>query len=147
MHTASRPAARPFSATYRSETAAIGPARQDFGEWLGEHAVTTTLQEEMQLVLSELLANAVAASQDPLDAMAVRSWIDDELTLEVTNPASAVFDTSNTWDYDDPLRPGGRGLLIVESLVDDMAIALPDGTRPLKVLCQRALSGPDGASS
>lgn len=147
MPTASRPAAPPFSATYRSETAAIGQARQDFGEWLGEHAATATLQDEMQLVLSELLANAVAASQDPLDAMAVRSWIDDELTLEVTNPAGAVFDTSNTWDYDDPLRPGGRGLLIVESLVDDLAIALPDGTRPLKVLCRRALSGPDGAGS
>jgi anti-sigma regulatory factor (Ser/Thr protein kinase) len=147
MPTASRPAAHPFSATYRSETAAIGSARQEFGEWLGEQAVTAPLQAEMQLVLSELLANAVAASQDPLDAMAVRSWIDHELTLEVTNPASAVFDTTNTWDYDDPLRPGGRGLLIVESLVDDIAIALPDGTQPLKVLCRRTLADPEEASS
>lgn len=147
MPTASRHAAHPFFATYRTETAAIGEARQEFGEWLGEHDVTVPLQAEMQVVLSELLANAVAASQDPLDAMAVRSWIDHELTLEVTNPASAVFDTSNTWDYDDPLRPGGRGLLIVESLVDDLAIALPDGAKPLKVLCRRALTDPHEASS
>ena len=139
-----RSAVKRFFSTYRSETAAIHEARQAFGEWLGEHAITAPLQAEMQLVLSELLANAFAASQDPLDAMAVRSWIDDELTLEVTNPVGAVFEMSNTWDYDDPLRPGGRGLLIVESLVDDLAIAPPDGTQPLKVICRRAL--PDMAS-
>lgn len=133
--------APPFCATYRSETAAIHEARQDFAAWLGSHAVDASLQAEMQVVLSELLANAVAASQDPLDAMAVRAWLDHELTLEVTNPAGAVFETSNTWDYDDPLRPGGRGLIIVESLVDDIAIAPPDGTRPLKVVCTRAVPG------
>lgn len=145
MSTANRSEAQPFFATYRSETAAIHEAREDFGDWLGLHEVTAPLQAEMQLVLSELLANAVAASQDPEDAMAVRSWIDDELALEVTNPASAVFDATNTWDYDDPLRPGGRGLIIVESLVDDIAIAPPDGTEPLRVRCRRAL--PDGAPS
>ena len=137
--------AQPFAATYRSETAAIHQARQDFAGWLGAHAVTAPLQDEMQVVLSELLANAVAASQDPLDSMGVRAWLGDELTLEVTNPVGAVFEMSNTWDYDDPLRPGGRGLIIVESLVDDIAIAPPDGTQPLKVLCRRSL--PDVASS
>lgn len=133
--------APPFSATYRSEAAAIHEAREAFGAWLGAREITAPLQAEMQVVLSELLANAVAASQDPLDAMKVRAWLDDELTLEVTNPPGAVFVPANTWDYDDPLRPGGRGLIIVESLVDDLAIALPDDTQPLKVICRRALPG------
>jgi hypothetical protein len=71
--------------------------------------------------------------------VAVRAWLDGELTLEVTNPAHAAFDVGSHWDYDDPLRPGGRGLMIVESLVDDLAITPPDEASPLRVRCQRAL--------
>jgi hypothetical protein len=50
-----------------------------------------------------------------------------------------VFDLDAHWDYDDPLRPGGRGLLIVESLVDDLAITPPSGVEPLRVRCRRSL--------
>ena len=129
-----------FHADYRPDTASLPEARDDFVAWLGADESLAELRDEMLVVLSELLSNAIDASTDPEDAVAVRAWIDDGgLTLEVTNPASAVFDASDHWDYDDPLRPGGRGLIIVESLVDDMAIAPPDGVRPLQVRCRRAV--------
>lgn len=129
-----------FFATYRPDTAVLGEAREAFLRWLGPDEALAALRDEMLVVLSELLSNAIGASQDPLDAVAVRAWVDDDgLNLEVTNPASAAFDPSPAWDYDDPLRPGGRGLIIVESLVDDIAIAPPDETNPLRVCCRRAV--------
>lgn len=128
-----------FFATYRPDTAVISHARDEFSAWFGDVAPGSTVGDEMLVVLSELLANAFAASLDGSGAVAVRAWLDGGITLEVTNPAHAAFDVGAHWDYDDPLRPGGRGLMIVESLVDDLAITPPDQDHPLRVRCQRAL--------
>lgn len=128
-----------FFATYRPDTAVIADARDTFSAWLARAAPGSRVGDEMVVVLSELLANAIKASRDGHSAVAVRAWIDGDLALEVTNPANAAFDPGAHWDYDDPLRPGGRGLVIVESLVDDLAIAPPDDTEPLRVRCQRRL--------
>lgn len=62
-----------------------------------------------------------------------------DLTLEVAKPADAAFDAGAHWDYDDPLRPGGRGLINVEALVADLAIAPPAGTPALRVRRRRGL--------
>jgi anti-sigma regulatory factor (Ser/Thr protein kinase) len=129
-----------FFATYRPTTSVMHEAREAFSTWLEDAAPGSGLGEEMAVVLSELLANAFAASLDDDSTVAVRAWLDHDLTLEVTNPAHAAFDVGSHWDYDDPLRPGGRGLMIVESLVDDLAITPPHDGTPLRVRCQRALS-------
>ena len=128
-----------FFATYRPDNAVIAEARTTFSTWLAQAAPGSRVGDEMVVVLSELLANAFRASRDDHSAVSVRAWIDGDLALEVTNPANAAFDPGAHWDYDDPLRPGGRGLVIVESLVDDLAIAPPDDTGPLRVRCQRRL--------
>lgn len=133
------PGPNDFFATYRPDNAVIADARDSFSTWLAQAAPTSSVGGEMRVVLSELLANAFTASRDGHSAVAVRAWVDEDLTLEVTNPADAAFDPGAHWDYDDPLRPGGRGLIIVESLVDDLAIAPPDGNQPLRVRCQRHL--------
>lgn len=129
-----------FFATYRPVTAAIAEARDAFAAWLHDAAPGADVVDEMLVVLSELLANAFASSLDDSSAVAVRAWLlAGGVVLEVTNPAHAAFDVGSHWDYDDPLRPGGRGLIIVESLVDDLAITPPVGDQPLRVRCQRAL--------
>ncbi len=128
-----------YFATYPPHTAAIADARHAFEAWFEGVAPGSPVLDEMLVVLSELLANAVAASAEGGGAVAVRAWLTDEVTLEVTDPADAVFDVGAHWDYDDPLRPGGRGLMIVESLVDDLAIEPPTDARPLRVRCRRSL--------
>ena len=134
------PDGQDFYATYRPDTVVLADAREAFGRWVGAEPALAELREEMLVVLSELLSNAINASRDPLDAVAVRAWHEGaELVLEVTDPASAAFEPTSAWDYDDPLRPGGRGLIIVESLVDDIAIAPPDHDHPLQVRCRRAV--------
>ena len=129
-----------FAASYESNTAVIADARTAFSAWLGARH-DGELHDEMLVVLSELVSNAVAASQAGTDEITVQAWIDDDgLTLEVTNPASAVFTTASCWDLDDPLRTGGRGLILVEALVDDLSIAPPDDRHPLSVRCRRELA-------
>lgn len=129
-----------FSGSYPPLTAAISDARLEFSGWLAECLEDPDLHDDMVVVLSELVANAVAASLDPVGNVDVRALFDgDGLFMQVTNPPASSFSAVNRWDYDDPLRPGGRGLLIVESLVDDIAIAPPDGHHPLTISCRRQL--------
>ena len=129
-----------YTGSYEPDAAALGVARSEFATWLDEVVDDAELRDEMLVVLSELRANAVAASQDPRGDVTARAWVDaDGLTLEVTNPPASTFSAVNRWDYDDPLRAGGRGLLIVESLVDDLAIAPPNGNDPLRVRARKDL--------
>lgn len=127
-----------YSATYRAATAVLPRARGEFADWLRDRGVPDEVNDELLVVASELLSNAIAASDDPTQELEVAASIDDDcVTLEVTNPPASEFSVVDRWDYDDPLRPGGRGLIIVESLVDDLAIAPPTGERSLSVRCQR----------
>jgi anti-sigma regulatory factor (Ser/Thr protein kinase) len=133
-----RPPQRPedFSGSYGPDPAAIYDARRDFSGWLDASLDDGDTLDEMLVVLSELMANAVDASQDPTGDVTVEAWVDDDgLTLKVTNPPASTFAAVNRWDYDDPLRAGGRGLLIV----DDLAIAPPNGAEPLSVRARREL--------
>ena len=127
-----------FSATYPAATAALPRARGDLADWLRLQGVPDVVNDELLVVASELLSNAISASQDPDQELEVAASVDDDcVTLEVTNPPASEFRVVDRWDYDDPLRPGGRGLIIVESLVDDLAIAPPTRDRSLSVRCQR----------
>lgn len=67
-------------------------------------------------------ANAVAAS--PADAtVALRRTSEaGVITLEVTNQVTDSVSPAHRWDLDDPLRTGGRGLLIVSALVDHIEV-------------------------
>jgi len=127
-----------FSTTYPTTTAALPRAREELARWLRDLGVPDDVNDELLVVASELLSNAISASTDPAQELAVAASVDgDCVTLEVTNPPASEFDVVDHWDYDDPLRPGGRGLIIVESLVDDLAIAPPSRDRSLSVRCQR----------
>lgn len=129
-----------FFSTYQPSTAVVGTARADFSAWLGTRHDAPELHDDMVVVVSELVANAVQASRGDSGTITVAAAMEDQsLTLEVTNPASSTLATVNRWDHGDPLRSGGRGLLIVESLVDDVVISPPDGTRALTVRCRRRL--------
>lgn len=95
-----------FFATYQPNNAVIADARDAFSTWLADAAPATSVCEEMLVVLSELLANAFAAGRDDHSAVAVRAWVDGDLTLEVTNPADAAFDPGARGVRDEP---GGCG--------------------------------------
>lgn len=96
----------------------IGPARSALAQWLRAGSVDHDAAKDLTVVASELLANAIDAS--PGDAtVALRGTRESGVVvLEAINRVSEWVSPADRWDLDDPLRTGGRGLLIVSALVD-----------------------------
>ncbi len=122
--------ARPLRAV-----ADLSEARTAFMRWLRAADVESEQVDDLSVVLSELGANAVRETPDgapPAEVEAIISGGTLELTVtnEVSDSPSAEVDT---WDLGDPLRTGGRGLLLVSAFVDDIDVDVVD--RRLVVRC------------
>lgn len=96
----------------------IGQARSALAQWLRAGSVDHDVLEDLGVVASELLANAIDAS--PGDGTVALRGTNEAavVTLEAINRVSDWVSPADRWDLDDPLRTGGRGLLIVSALVD-----------------------------
>lgn len=112
-----------FSITCEADNAVIADARKGFTAWLRRWVPNDEAIDDLTLVLSELMANAVRAASGEGATVHVMACQDgDEVVLAVRNPTVRWVGADTRWDLDDPLRPGGRGLLIVETLVDELEI-------------------------
>ncbi|MFP5321573.1 MAG: ATP-binding protein [Acidimicrobiia bacterium] len=110
-----------FSLTCPAEVGAIADVRADFTAWLRRWVVDEETISDMTVVLSELLANAVSAAEGTGRTVHVLACAEDsEVVVAVQNPTVRWVD--DRWDLDDPLRLGGRGLLIVRTLVDELEV-------------------------
>lgn len=128
-----------FSPRPVRDIADLSDVRAEFGEWLRGIEVGTDLVDDLLIVVSELAANAVRESAPDADLPTVTAWSEaDTVWLEVTNEVdTATHDEIKAeWDLDDPLRTGGRGLLVVSALVDDVDVNV-EGRR-LSVRCSVA---------
>jgi len=116
---------------------AVFEARHAFQRWLEQWNTSTDDTEDLAVVISELASNAITGS-DGLDRHpTIRASIRGaELHLEVANPIPDGTDIHH-WDLDDPLRAGGRGLLIARAFTDTMDIDSTAGG--LTVRCTRQL--------
>jgi anti-sigma regulatory factor (Ser/Thr protein kinase) len=116
-----------FSVSLPADTSVIGEARRGFTAWLRRWVLDEDAVDDLVLVLSELLANAVRATQpDRTRVQVLASAEGGDVVLEVRNARTTWIDADNRWDLSDPLRAGGRGLMIVESLVDHVAVEHDD---------------------
>lgn len=77
-----------FSGSYEPTTAAIPAARTAFCAWLAEHVHDDDLHDEMAVVLSELVANAVDATETPHGH--VRAPHTATFTLDSDAPVDAI---------------------------------------------------------
>lgn len=113
----------PFDGRYEGATAVLNGVRADVDSWLIAQAADDDTRARAALVVSELVSNAVQASPGrPFDLRACRSH-HEAITLVVTNRAeNARIPPRSDWGPDDLLAPGGRGLSIVDSLCDHVAI-------------------------
>jgi anti-sigma regulatory factor (Ser/Thr protein kinase) len=103
-------------------------ARIRFGDWLAEQHVDGEDADELHVVLSELVANAVEATPDdaPVQVWAQRNG--SQIWVEVTNSARRTVRFPPMPDPPaDPLQPSGRGLLIVGAFTDRVAAETIDG--------------------
>lgn len=113
-------------------------AREAFDSWLRQTTNDVELLEDMSVVVSELVSNALdGAPTDQPDAE-VRAEIDDRmLHLVVSNGLRDGVADIRHWDLDDPLRGGGRGLMIVRAYTDSLAVDSTGGA--VQVRCTRRL--------
>lgn len=89
------------------------------------------------MALSELAANAVAASA-PRTCVSVRAQRKaDSVVLEVENAPESDAAISLFYDNDDPVRGRGRGLTIVSAYTDLVEVILPHGEHGLVVRCRK----------
>lgn len=109
--------------------------RSEFGHWLQSLGVQGERLDDLLVVVSELGANAVRESASDAELPTITATCGDgTIELEVTNEVDErSHEPADSWDLDDPLRAGGRGLLLVSALVDDVDVAV-EGRR-LSVRC------------
>ncbi len=121
------PSTHRFSVQPLASLASLAAVREAFVEWLSGVAMADEKIEDLQVVISELGANAVRATPEGAPPATVAAWIEDRcLTLEVANHLDDAVAPTTDWDLDDPLRPGGRGLLLVSAFVDDVHVDVED---------------------
>jgi anti-sigma regulatory factor (Ser/Thr protein kinase) len=132
------PAEETFRTSFPARTDALARARRAFADWLCPRA-DEEVATELEIVFSELAANAVDASPDDGDQVTGTAWCDgSDLVLDLANRADPTAAGGDGWDLEDPLRAGGRGLVIAEAFIDSMEVRLEPGQR-LVVRCRRQL--------
>ena len=129
-----------FAWDLSASTGSVSAARTAFETWLGQGPAGAEDRADLAVVLSELATNAVNGA-DPADPHAeIRAGVDGrDLWLEVSNPLPSDVGPVLRWDLDDPLRGGGRGLMIVRAYTDTLEID-SSGSRVI-VRCTRTLEG------
>lgn len=104
---------------------ALATVRDAFVSWLRESGVEAEQVDELAVVISELGANAVRETpQGSPEASVSARREGTQLELAVTNAVGKGTTSvhEHSWDLDDALRTGGRGLLLVSAFVDNVAV-------------------------
>lgn len=121
-----------------ADPGSIGEARQAFITWLQQVSSDDELLQDMSVVISELASNALDGGDPGSPVAEVRADLDgDVLQLVVSNRLPDGVTDIRHWDLDDPLRGGGRGLMIVRAYTDSLAVDSTGGT--VSVRCTRRL--------
>ena len=133
----------PFSTDLATSPAACASSRAAFVRWLTAAGVHDGPRDELAVVFSELVANATKAAAGSDRSPEASAWTEsDSVMIEVANPVPAATPAPHRWDFGDPLRAGGRGLMVVRAYTDDISVSATD--QMVTVRCRRFLTGDTG---
>ena len=122
------PAGARFSLAFPATLRELSVARDRLGSWLTDLGVDDDSVLDLTVVFSELGANAVAATAASGQVRVVADVEGSGLVLEVTNGSPAPDRPPLPTTLDEALGTGGRGLLIVQALSDEVELSRgPDG--------------------
>jgi anti-sigma regulatory factor (Ser/Thr protein kinase) len=118
---------RRFSQRPVPSLAALAAVREEFAGWLQDVGAAEDKVEDLAVVISELGANAVRGTPEGRAEATIAAWLDEDaatstVVLEVRNHVEELAIPDAEWDLEDPLRTGGRGLLLVSAFVDDVRV-------------------------
>lgn len=132
-----------FDSRFDAQVDAVSTCRQEFVGWMIGADVDGGTVDDLEVVFSELAANAVDASASTSDDVGVHARMDrDVLVLEVSNRTERceVPELPSSRDGEDTLRQRGRGLLIARAYVDSVQMETQAPDRFI-VRCFRKLTG------
>lgn len=119
---------------------AVAESRAAFEGWIATTGASADAVHEMTVVFSELVANAVDASPNADHQIEASAWTEDgTVVLRIANATTPAARPVSTPDLSDPLRTGGRGLMIVRAYTDTLKVESADGT--IAIRCERRISG------
>ncbi len=110
-----------FSSRFEPTHLAAAELRRDLRRYLGAKGTEAALADDMELVVAELISNAV--EQCPAEPVEVALTLEQTcIRLTVTNhrPSGSLDDLLSDATEPKPLADRGRGLAIVHALVDGM---------------------------
>lgn len=127
-----------FHAHVDADPMAVSESRVPFEQWLADTGASEDTVHELAIVFSELVTNAVHASSGASDQIDASAWIEDgKIVVRVVNPVTPTSRSVDLPDLSDPLRTGGRGLLIVRAYTDVLRTEIVDGN--IAVRCERRI--------
>ena len=111
---------------FRASIEAVPVARHSLGRWLAELDIDRTIRDELALVVTELVTNAVEASPGPHHEVALRASCDDDGIHMVIVDEGDGFALTGSVDTPEPTAIRGRGLPIVQALMDAVSVERRD---------------------
>lgn len=115
--------ASPLLHRFAPHVAELPIARRVLREWLDRVPRNEDAVQELLIVTTELCTNAVRHAGAGL--VTLRAWEEDDTVVVEIEATDSLAETSAVVrDLDDPYEEGGRGMLIVEHLCDDVSIVV-----------------------
>ena len=131
------PSAAPLEHRFAPHVAELPIARATLRDWLSRTPLEWEACEELLIVATELCTNAVRHAGSGL--VTLRAWReDDHVVVEVEGLDSLGERSQVIRDVNDPYQEGGRGMLIVQSLCDDLSIVVRGRNRFVR--CRKRVS-------
>lgn len=116
-------ATAPFEVEFAARLDSIPRARQELREWLRSGSVPSPICEELALVVTELVTNAVEASPSP--AARVEVWArlgGGKVVLRVSDEGQGFETEIEANELPGLSTERGRGLPIVSALMDEVIV-------------------------
>jgi anti-sigma regulatory factor (Ser/Thr protein kinase) len=141
--TESRRPLAPLEYRFTPTTAAVPLARHFLEDWLARVPVEASEAGDLSLVATELCANAVRYASGQRGSVALRARVDgSDVILEVEDDGGAALPVPDfSDDHPDPLAERGRGLFLVQALVDELKSDLSDGRTTIQAIRRSAVAG------
>jgi len=117
----SRPALPTAAWNLPASTASISSARHEAGRWLASAGASAEDSQDVTLVVSELVTNAVRASAADDSVQLELAATDDGWAITVRDRGEG-FEPATPELPDDPLSIGGRGLAVVSTLAGPLSV-------------------------
>jgi anti-sigma regulatory factor (Ser/Thr protein kinase) len=118
----------PLLHRFAPHVAELPVARHALRDWLTRAPRDPDAVQELLIVATELGTNAVRHAGAGL--VTLRAWEDGEaVVIEVESVDNAAEKSTVVRNLDDPLEEGGRGMVIVQALCNDVSIVMRGRTR------------------